>query len=257
MGLHLGGNILHNARSMVFNNYFADDYGVTCPGDITWRHAVNSLEVLAHSLNGPAMFIESDIRFPKYRRIPVALQPPRTESDLECKSLINRIKTSNKGLKLDFKDPATVPVCLEMLQAANLCQPVLLNADVLTGNGAQASEFDAQAFIALCRNAYPKGILSLGWTTTPNREFPYTRENIDVMLSLSEGIAEITFPVRACHLPQSWDELRRLIEIDGRTLTIWNNEPINADLAAWIKEHTDPAKTFYDLIDAHKGPLTI
>ena len=105
---------------------------------------------------------------------------------------------------------------------------------------------------------YPSGILSIGWTTTANPELGYTPENIDAMLALCKDLPEVTFPVRACLLPNSGTHLQRLIKNkEGYTLTVWNNEPVSNELRDWIKTDTDPAKTFYDFIDENKDPLKL
>lgn len=68
---------------------------------------------------------------------------------------------------------------------------------------------------------------------------------------------EVTFPVRACLFPASWDALERLTEKDGYTLSIWNNEPVDKALAQEIRERANPEKTFFDFIDENKDPLTL
>lgn len=229
-------------------------------GDIRWSHAVNSKEKLLRFLGDlETDFIESDIRLSLQQGIPVAAHPPETESDLTFEKLITSLETSRKGLKLDFKDPEILLPCLERLRGSKLQQIVFLNADVLQGNGASPSKFDADEFIELSRKIYPQGILSLGWTTVADSEKSYTKENIDEMLKLCEKyeLNEATFPVRACLLPKSQEELQRLTSLENYTLTIWNNEPVSQELASWIKKHTDPRKTFYDFIDDNKEPLRL
>lgn len=246
------GNIMSNLLQ-----YFEQQYGASKPGDVTWSHAVNSREKLARFLNNPAvMFIESDIRL-SMTGAAVAAHPPETESDLTYDSLLEQVHQSKQGLKLDFKDPEIFISCLQKLGEAPFTQPVLLNADVLKGNGANMPKFSAVGFIALCKKYYPAGILSIGWTTTADPSLPYTEQNIDEMLKLCEGIDEVTFPVRACLILNSDKPLKRLIQKDGYTLSIWNNEPVSAELATWLKNNTDPTKTFYDFIDEKKDPLRL
>lgn len=235
------------------------DLAPTQPGEVIWSHAVNSREKLDRYLHdGATMIIESDIRR-STNGVPVAAHPPETESDLTFEMLIDQMAQSNKGLKLDFKDPEIVTPCLTRLKTKPLTQPVLLNADILQGNGANPSTFSAGGFITECKELYPSGMLSLGWTTTPNPELRYTQENIDEMLTLCENadIRVVTFPVRACLLPKSWNALERLITKDGYTLSIWNNEPVDEELRDWIKNNTDPSKTFYDFIDENKESLRL
>ncbi len=239
------------------SNYFKKEFEASKPGEIFWSHAVNSQEKLERALrDNSIMFIESDIRRSS-DGTPVASHPPETESDLTFKNLIEKMTDSPKGLKLDFKDPEIVAICLEDLQTTRLTQPVLLNADVLQGNGANTSKFNAEEFIAQCQELYPSGTLSLGWTTTANPELGYTQANVAEMLTLCEGIDQATFPVRACLLPTSIDALNQLTQKKGYTLSVWNNEPVSKELAQWIKDHTDPVKTFYDFIDDNKEPLRL
>lgn len=240
-----------------FLSYFKTNYRVNKPGDITWSHAVNSTGKLDRFLNNDAaMIIESDIRISS-SGVAVAVHPPATESDLTFNELIERMKNSRQGLKLDFKDPEIYERCLRVLKEAELTQPILVNADILQGNGANPPKFSAVGFLALWKELFPKGILSIGWTTTANPELAYTKQNIDDMLRLCEGIDVVTFPVRACLLPNSWAELQRLIRKEGYTLSIWNNEPVDSQLAHWIKDNTDPSKTFYDFIDDDKEPIKL
>jgi hypothetical protein len=237
-------------------DYFNKIYGITQPGNVSWSHAVNNRKKLHGFLNNPAaMIIESDIRI-SANGVAVAAHPPETESDLTFDELILMIQISNQGLKLDFKDPEILIGCLEKIRDAKLLKPILLNADILQGNGANPSKFSAVGFLALCKKYYPAGILSVGWTTTT--EHDYTKQNVDAMLALVGNIDELTFPVRACLLPNSWSELQRLLDRPGRTLTVWNNETVDAKLATWIKTNTDPAKTFYDFIDpVSKDPIKL
>jgi hypothetical protein len=67
------------------------------------------------------------------------------------------------------------------------------------------------------------------------------------MLELCKNLPYATFPVRASILPSCWDDVKRLIQKDGFTLTIWNSEPLDNDLKNWIFKNTDPKKCFYDI----------
>ena len=240
----------------IIEAYFKQ-FGATKPGDIHWSHAVNSRERLARFLNNPAaMIIESDIRILP-AGVAVAAHPPEMESDLTFDELIAAMQKSEQGLKLDFKDPEILVGCLEKLREISLPQPIFLNADILQGNGANPSKFNTVGFLALCKKYYSAGILSVGWTTIADPERGYTKQNVDEMLALCHDIAEVTFPVRACLLPNSSAEIERLIKKEGRTLTIWNNEPVSDELRDWIKNNTDPQKTFYDFIDENKESMKL
>lgn len=234
--------------------YMEKEFDILLPGDVRWSHAVNSLEKLERMAKNPVVhIIESDIR-ENARGEPVCAHPPETESDLSYRELLTRMKGSKKGLKLDFKDPSILETCLKFLKQMDLAQPVLLNADILQGNGANPSKFDPQQFLALCMEYCPEGILSVGWTT--NTTDGYARENIEEMVRLLAGRQHITFPIRACLIEKSWDSLTELLNIDPTyTLSIWNNEPV--ENAAWIRKHTNPQRCFYDFIDDKKESLRL
>jgi len=240
-----------------FFSYLKREYQIHALSDITWSHAVNSRERLDKYLSDPScMMIESDILVSSHGEI-IAAHPPAVESDLLFDELLKRVQNSKKGLKLDFKDPEVVKPCLEMVKKAGLKQPIILNADILQGERAAQSKFSPQGFVALCQKYYPQGIFSLGWTTIPEKEGAYTKENVQEMLEICSGLEEVTFPVRASLLPYSWEALQGLLQNEEYSLTIWNNEPVDKALKAWIKEHTDPKKTMYDLIDQDMNSVRI
>lgn len=227
-------------------------------GKIRWSHAVNSKEKLARFLNNQEIdFLEFDIRISSAGEI-IAAHPPVVESNLFFKDILKQAATSKQGIKLDFKDPEVLIPCLSLLKTAKLKQPVMLNADILQGNGANMAKFNPFGFISLCKKYYPQGLLSIGWTSTP--DLAYANENIIKILELCEKIEgeNITFPVRACLLPKSWPQLQRLLtEKPGSTLTVWNNEPASEELINWIKKNTNPEITFYDFIDTEGNPLRL
>lgn len=238
-------------------DYFKKTYSeVQKLGDIRWSHAVNSLEKLERSINDPRiMFIESDIRVSLSGEI-IAAHPPELTSDLKYPTLLNKVKVSKQGLKLDFKDPEILVHALHLLQEAELSQPVLLNADILGGNNAPRAKFVPEAFLALAKKYYPQGILSIGWTT--NTTDPYTSQNIEEMLKLLENYdQDVTFPVRACLIPSSWDQLKRLLDNPLFSLSIWNNEPVTDEQLIFIKQNIPADKAFFDFIDENKDPLKL
>ena len=221
-------------------------FNIATLGDITWAHAVNSQAKLQRFLHDPqTMIIEADIRISP-RGDAVVTHPPEVDSDLSFEALLQAIASSKQCLKLDFKDPEILYPCLIKLSEARLVQPVIVNADVLQGHGGYRSKFNAPGFLALCKQLYPQGILSPGWTTHP--DIAYTQDNIDEMLALCQDIAQVTFPIRARLLPASWEHVSRLLQHDGSSLTIWNGEPVDEELHRWLQVHTDTTKTCYDLV---------
>jgi hypothetical protein len=227
-------------------SYLREQYQIRTPGEVAWGHAINSKERLNQYLNNPdTMMLEVDIRISS-RGFPIAAHPPMIDSDLSFEELLHAVATSKQGLKLDFKDPEILFPCLMMLQEANLKQPVLLNADILQGNQASPAKFNAAGFIAACKNIYPRGILSVGWTTYFHPDNGYTRENVDEMLALCEDVEQVTFPVLSHFMPNSWEQMERLTERDQFSLTIWGG-PVDQALHDWLLQHTDPQRTFYDV----------
>ncbi|MFA5249135.1 MAG: DUF2181 domain-containing protein [Candidatus Paceibacterota bacterium] len=259
-----------------FLNYFGNEFpgsNVKSIGDISWAHAVNSREKLDRYLNdGKTMMLESDIGISVTGEIVLAhpksdikldaggkvvsTYQPETESDLSFEQLLEKLKSSKQGMKFDFKDPEILIDCLKMIRSAGLVRPILLNADILPGNGMQGARFNAAAFIALCRKYLPRGILSIGWTTIADEKYSYTAKNVDDMLALCQSVEIATFPVRACLMPGSWVDLKRLVQKENYTLSIWNNEPVTEKQIEFLKT-TDRSKCFYDFIDDKKEPLKI
>jgi hypothetical protein len=167
-----------------------------------------------------------------------------TASDLSFLHFLERIKDIDKGLKLDFKIQKAIIPCLGYLRDLKPTQPIILNADILSVKNAPAAQIQPQWFINACQEYYPSGLLSLGWRTNPDST--YTEDDIDAMLELCKDLKNVIFPVRASILPASWNSVKKLLEDEGRTLTIWNSEPVNAELNNWLLKHTSKQNCFYD-----------
>jgi|GEM_PF-1440025 len=213
-------------------------------GDIKWAHAVNDVKFLDKVLSDSKIdFIEVDISLYESNE-PIAAHYQNI-SDLSVVLLLNKVKYSNKGLKLDFKDPAVITPTLNVLKENALNQPVILNADILSVKGALSADIEPEGFIKNCQEYYPSGILSLGWRTEENSV--YSEGDVEKMLAVCKDLEEVIFPVRASSLPGSWKNVKKLIEKEGHTLTIWSSGPIGTKLKDWIIKNTDPNKCFYDL----------
>jgi hypothetical protein len=221
---------------------FINFFGVRAIGHIKWAHAINSQQTLQQALANPNInFLEVDISLSENGE-PIAAHYS-DKSDLTFTDLLNRLKYSRKGIKLDFKDQNTVGLCLEILSGVNLAQPVILNADILGLKGAPEAIINPDLFIKTCLTNYPKALLSLGWRTTS--ESRYELEDVNTMLALTKELGSVTFPVRASTLSQSWDAVKYLFA-GKNTLSIWNSDPINQELQAWINKNTDKNRCFYD-----------
>ena len=102
---------------------------------VTWAHAVNSREKLEEALAskflctekifskkfvfplGPLMFIEADILMGSSVNAPIMAHPPHNTSDLTFSDFLRGVRSSSKGLKLDFKDINALQPCLTELEA--------------------------------------------------------------------------------------------------------------------------------------------
>lgn len=239
--------------------YFQQFVPVKSLGEITWAHAVNSQARLQEVLHNPkVLMLEVDLSRSEDGEI-IAAHPPVTSSDLSFAELLQAMADTWQGLKLDFKNPEIVAPCLEQLARYELRQPIMLNADILQGaGGAWPSRFEASHFINQCVQACPQALLSLGWTTrndfllsdtTSAEERAYTAAGIAEMLELCQHhtLPQVTFPVRASHLPASQELVHRLLAQEGYTLTIWGRA--DQELQRWLQEQTDPRVTYYDCLD--------
>lgn len=219
--------------------------GVTSIGEIRWAHAVNSQQRLVDALeDGSIHFLEVDINVSSDQVI-AATHEAGGETDLTFETLIKNVRSSRKGLKLDFKNDAVIAECLDMLRDAALTQPVILNADILSVKAADPTEIDGSRFIANANQKCPDRLLSLGWRTSDTSP-SYTVQDIEHMLRLCVQLPEVTFPARASMLPNSWTALSKLLDGTQHSLTIWDINPVDAELQKWIEKETDPKRCFYD-----------
>src|SRR5688572_5732977 len=109
-----------------FLDYFRIHYGVHTLADITWIEAVNNQNRLQTALKsaGESMIIDADIT-KSADGVAMCAHWPDTTSDLSFSELIENMKSTKQGLKLDFKDGVIVNECLQILQKAELSQPVI------------------------------------------------------------------------------------------------------------------------------------
>ncbi|CAF1546911.1 unnamed protein product, partial [Rotaria sordida] len=63
------------------------------------------------------MFIEADILIGSSSPDPIMAHPPNKTSDLTFSEFLKQVKSSSKGLKLDFKDINALQPCLDALDA--------------------------------------------------------------------------------------------------------------------------------------------
>jgi hypothetical protein len=120
--------------------------------------------------------------------VPIAAHPPFRMSNLSYIQLLESIKGTKKGLKLDFKNPQIVEKCLKILAQMKLNNPVMLNADVFCE---VPYKFNPETFITMCQSIYPDALLSLG--TKADKKSPYTKEFVDQMLKSCQNLSAVTF----------------------------------------------------------------
>jgi hypothetical protein len=223
--------------------YLENKRSIHFVGDIKWAHAVNSVSLFEQAISDKSIdFIELDISLSANDE-PIAAHYSN-KSDLSFSQLLQILDGVDKGIKLDFKVKEAIIPCLEKLRISSPPQPVILNADILSVKNAPAAQIQPQWFINACQEYYPSGLLSLGWRTNPDSK--YTDDDVDAMIKLCKDLKNVTFPVRASILRASWVAVKRLLEGKGRTLTIWNSEPVNAELNNWLLKHTSKQNCFYD-----------
>jgi hypothetical protein len=217
------------------------------PGDIRWAHAVNSRARLHESLqDGRIDFLEIDVSM-SVAGEPIAAHPPATDSDLLIADIAEITGDSPVGYKFDFKDSSAVVPVLEALSRTPSSRPIILNADILPTNPAKPVKIESVWFIETCQALFPGGLLSLGWRTDGTGRSTYTAEHVQQMLDICEDLSAVTFPIRASLLAASWENVQKLLEKSGRTLTLWNTGPLSTDQRKWIKLHTSPETCYYDI----------
>jgi len=224
-------------------------FDVSTIGGIRWAHAVNSKAQLDRVLE-TAHFIESDIYWDRKGNI-IYAHPPRRKSDLDLHDLYQRAYHADAriGVKLDVKAPEILGFVLSRF-SQYFHRPVIINADILTGNDGMVSPFNPRAFIDLCRDHLrynPNTIISPGWTTTKGR--PYTKENVDQMIKLCRGIKNITFPVRLSLLQPSWPQLQRLLAANKLwTLSVWSGtDYVTNEQNWWLARNNIGQRAFIDI----------
>jgi hypothetical protein len=227
-----------------FMNYYHRVFGIETLSQITFAQAINDQARLQAALADPdAMIIDSDITKGPHGHA-VCAHWPLIDSDLSFDDLLLSVQRSHKGLKLDFKDSGIVADCLIKLNRAELSQPVILNADILSLEGSPPPDFDGKAFLETCRTFCPEGLISVGWRTEDNYNYPYTDKDIVAMLELVKNVRPIVFPIRTSLLPHSWPQLARLIDSNDTLLLLWSSTPVPANLQAWIVDHIPPNNMF-------------
>jgi len=185
--------------------------------------------------------------------------PPQTSSDLTFTQWLHEVKSSQKGLKLDFKTWNSVEPCLIKISSirTEIKTPVVLNADVFQGVNAPVAKIDPHLFINKSLELYPKGVLSLGWTTTNNQLGQYSwadvYEAFQILKSknlVDSKDVEVTFAVRLLWSVNSINRLMWLQKMTGCSLTLWSHftdKMYSLDPLFLFRKYFNKASVYYDL----------
>ncbi|RNA27924.1 hypothetical protein BpHYR1_028656 [Brachionus plicatilis] len=220
---------------------------------ITWSHAVNNRAKLLDSLKSECHFIEADIVFDAEKHDePIMAHPPLDHSDLTFREFVQKALTCAKGLKLDFKSQDSIRPCLAYLNTMDLALPVILNADIFQGSNSPQVKIDADMFVRTCTAEYPRGVLSLGWTTRPSSHAAYTWQNVQQAADICERfrLSNVHFAVRLAWSVRSIDKLVRLHELTNCSFTIWSHDSdklASCETLLLFRHFFDEKFMFYDL----------
>ncbi len=228
-----------------------DFFNVDSAWEVVWAHGVNNTESLRSSLlSSEVQMLEGDVYFDANGDIIMA-HPPVIESDLDFRTWFEKILTAQKGAKLDFKSPEAVIPCLEYIRSfSNVNIPVFLNQDVVDGPYNQDLISSPMEFISKCKAYLPEAVLSLGFAVdapVPGKEEKFNDEMFKQMLDIaSQWEGHVTICLCSTYLKESHDLIEKYLIDTPYSFSLWNYEPVNYELAEWIKNHFDSKRTFYD-----------
>lgn len=231
--------------------------------EIVWEHAANSKDKLHHALESEAHMIEADVLLRgSGDGEPIMAHPPATESDINLQDWLTAVSNSNKGIKLDFKSLEAVLPSMKILDMLknSIKQPIWINADILPGPGGSANPVDATEFLQTVSLFFPDVTFSLGWTTgwlPGQKNAGYSWEMAKEMAEICNTLSQqVTFPVRAALVRQSWPALQWLLQTSDRySLTVWagKDDIYSVEDLLYIREHSKEHQIFYDLFEPHKS----
>ena len=178
--------------------------------------------------------------------------PPDQYSDLTFREFIEMVRGCSKGIKLDFKSQDSIKPCLEYLNKMDLNLPVILNADIFQGDNSPQVNIDPDNFLHTCITQYPKGVLSLGWTTKPCTSSIYTYQNVRQAADICQKykLNNFHFAVRLSWSARSISNLLLLHQLTNCSFTIWshaNDQLASLDTLLLFRYFFDKKFVFYDL----------
>ncbi|XP_054092261.1 protein FAM151A isoform X2 [Callithrix jacchus] len=111
--------------------------------EVTWYHAANSKKAMAAALDSNVTVLEADVNVEglgtaNETGVPIMAHPPAIYSDNTLEQWLDAVLgSSQKGIKLDFKNIKAVGPSLDLLrrltEEGKVQQPVWINADILKG----------------------------------------------------------------------------------------------------------------------------
>uniref|UniRef100_A0A2K6LR68 Protein FAM151A n=1 Tax=Rhinopithecus bieti TaxID=61621 RepID=A0A2K6LR68_RHIBE len=217
--------------------------------EVTWYHAANSKEARTPALNSNTTVLEADVNVEGLGTadetgVPIMAHPLAIHSDNTLEQWLDGVPSSSqKGVKLDFKNIKAVGPSLDLLQqlteGGKVWRPMRINTDILKGSDMPIlTEVSATEFLALVQETYPKATLSPGWTTIYVPMFPnrtYTRAMVEKMHELVGVVPQrVTFPVLSSTVRRSWPHSNWLLSQSERySLTLWQaaSDPMSGTVA--------------------------
>ncbi|XP_050659076.1 protein FAM151A isoform X2 [Macaca thibetana thibetana] len=235
--------------------------------EVTWYHAANSKEAMTAALNSNITVLEADVNVEglgtaNETGVPIMAHPPAIYSDNTLEQWLDAVLgSSQKGIKLDFKNIKAVGPSLDLLrqltEEGKVRRPVWINADILKGpNMLISTEVNATQFLALVQEKYPKATLSPGWTTFYMSTFPnrtYTRAMVEKMHELVGVVPQrVTFPVRSSMVRAAWPHFSWLLSQSERySLTLWQaaSDPMSVEDLLYVRDNTAVHQVYYDIFE--------
>jgi len=204
---------------------------------------------------------------------------------LTFSEFLQEMKSTSKGLKLDFKHINALEPCLNELEAqkdnvsslkiflsviflsSQINGPIILNADIVRANSHCAQPIDPQRFLSesltFAFRVIPQLMISfsLGWTTIYDKTTTsYTWSSvIDMYRTITQNDSyslfnfEITFPIRLSLALNSFEQLHWLATVTKSGLTFWSpidevaNTNENLTRLLQYRSHFSRSLIYYDL----------
>jgi len=227
---------------------------------------VNSRKLLYECCNSSeVMMVEGDISYSEKLGKAIMAHPPKKDSDLTFEEWIAILCKSRKGAKLDFKklkgekESKIISSYIKTLKKWDPKIPLIINADIQQGPNWEKElhiPINPKKFVSVFNDYFNNhnnnAIVSLGWVTKyveNSSNMVYTKEMIDNMLKIAKTTkGNVTFSIGTDFIKNSIGQVNRLIENNpSYTITLWGGKFFSKELKLWIRNNTDPHRTFYDL----------